>query len=348
MLPFAHVDHTHPDAIIALCAAPDGPALAERLWGRRAIWVPYERPGFSLGKKIALAVRERPEATCVLMAKHGLVTWGGTAERATRSTLDTIGRAAEALAETADRRRVFSVASANGSAPTPDPLHLLPALRGAISRRQHMVLKLDGSAGGARLRQPPRRGLASPAGGRPRSPGPYQAMATGSPFSRRRQRRGHRFEDRYRAYVQRHGGSEVEMRNPAPRVILAAGRRHRDHRPDAAQAGVAAALYQRAIAVLSTTAGLGGFSPLTEAETFGVEYWPMELYKLKLLPPPRELAGRVALVTGAASGIGRAIAYRLAKAGAHVVVADLNADGAREVAVDIVKAHGERRGSASR
>jgi rhamnose utilization protein RhaD (predicted bifunctional aldolase and dehydrogenase) len=93
MLPFEHIDHTHPDAIIALCAAPDGPQLAERVWNGRAVWIDYERPGFALGKKIALLLRERPDATCVLMAKHGLVTWGAQAEECYASTIDTIGRA---------------------------------------------------------------------------------------------------------------------------------------------------------------------------------------------------------------------------------------------------------------
>src|SRR5260370_42059614 len=116
--------------------------------------------------------------------------------------------------------------------------------------------------------------------------------------------------------------------------------------PDADQGGGGAALYARAVAVLSTAAGLGGFAPLSEAETFGVEYWPMELYKLSLQPPPRELDGRVALVTGAASGIGRAIAQRLAQAGAHVVVADRNEPGALEVAAALNATHGERRGLA--
>src|SRR5206468_4256629 len=112
---------------------------------------------------------------------------------------------------------------------------------------------------------------------------------------------------------------------------------------DAARAKIASALYERAIAVLTTTATLGGFEPLSEAETFGVEYWPMELYKLSLQPPPRELAGRVALVTGGASGIGRAIAVRLAEAGAHVVIADRNLVGAQEVAADVVHDHGDGR-----
>jgi NAD(P)-dependent dehydrogenase (short-subunit alcohol dehydrogenase family) len=111
--------------------------------------------------------------------------------------------------------------------------------------------------------------------------------------------------------------------------------------PDAMQAGVASALYERAVAVLTTTVGLGGFAPLTESETFGVEYWPMELYKLGLMPPPKELAGQVAVVTGGASGIGRAVAQRLAEAGAHVVIADRHGDGAAEVAGELVNAHGQ-------
>jgi rhamnulose-1-phosphate aldolase/alcohol dehydrogenase len=151
------------------------------------------------------------------------------------------------------------------------------------------------------------------------------------------------FEQRYQAYFARNAGDGVTLRDPAPRVLLVPGVGVVTTGADAMQAGVAAALYERAIAVLSTTAGLGGFDPLNESETFGVEYWPMELYKLGLMPPPKELAGQVALVTGGASGIGRAIALRLAEAGAHVIVADRNAAGAQDVADGLVKTYGEGR-----
>jgi rhamnulose-1-phosphate aldolase/alcohol dehydrogenase len=354
MLPFAHIDHTHPDAIIALCAAPEGPALAERLWGLRAIWMPYERPGFSLGKKIALAVRERPDATCVLMAKHGLVTWGETAEACFLATLETIGRAATALAEAADQRRVFgpagtTAAGTNGNAgaepANTDLLRLLPALRGAVSRRQSMVLRLDASDEARRfasrgdVAELASRGPACPDHLVHTKPWPLVLDRDADIDQPVRQ-----FEEAYAKYVARNGATASDMRDPAPRIILIPNVGIVSTGPDALQAGVASALYQRAIAVLSTTAGFGGFDPLTEQETFGVEYWPMELYKLKLLPARKELAGRVALVTGGASGIGRAVAHRLADAGAHVVVADLNADGAREVADDLVKQHGDLRG----
>jgi rhamnulose-1-phosphate aldolase/alcohol dehydrogenase len=357
MLPFDQVDHTHPDAIIALCAVPEGPDLARRLWGETAIWVDYERPGFSLGKKIALAVRERPDAACVLMAKHGLVTWGGTHEECYARTIETIGRAAQALAEHADRRRVFA---------TPDGMPLvgrevlvgaLPALRGAVSQRQPMVLRLDTSdRARAFATRPDVADLASAGPACPdhlvhTKPWPLVIPAAAAQGGVEALGQAFRhgvatFEERYAAYFGQHAGDGVAMRDPAPRVVLVPGAGVITTGPDGMQASVAAALYERAIAVLSTTAGLGGFAPLTPSETFDVEYWPMELYKLGLLPPPKELAGRVALVTGAASGIGRAVAQRLAEVGAHVVVADRNESGAQEVAAALTRSYGERRGLA--
>jgi rhamnulose-1-phosphate aldolase/alcohol dehydrogenase len=350
MLPFEHIDHTHPDAIIALCAVPSGAELAERLWGGRAVWVDYERPGFSLGKKIALAVRSRPDTSCVLMAKHGLVTWGASAEECYANTIETIACAVEALAERADTRRVFSVGERVALVDRSTLIAALPALRGAVSGRQPMVLRVDTSdKARAFVNRPDVAELASAGPACPdhlvhTKPFPLVLPSDAAGNLPQAFHEGvAEFEQRYAAYVARHAADGVSMRDPAPRVVLVPGVGVITTGADAAQAGVAAALYERAIAVLSTTAGLGGFAPLTEAETFGVEYWPMELYKLSLLPPPKELAGQVALVTGGASGIGRAAAQRLADAGAHVVIADRNAAGASELAESLVNEYGERR-----
>jgi rhamnulose-1-phosphate aldolase/alcohol dehydrogenase len=375
MLPFEQVDHTHPDAIIALCAVPTGRELANRLWGNRAIWVPWERPGFGLGKKIALEVRASPDAACVLMAKHGLVTWGDSAEACYAATIRTIQQAAEALAERADRRRIFAVGAE--SAPVEVPLGdapvegavaagqarqslvaALPALRGAVSRRQPMVLRLNASsAARAFASRPDVAELASAGPACPdhlvhTKPWPLviqpAAVAGGSAALAEAFRCGvEEFETRYVEYVRSHAAAQPEkLLDPAPRVVLVPGVGVITTGRDATQAEVAGALYARAIQVLVTTAGLGGFAPLTSTETFEVEYWPMELHKLSLAPRPRELAGRVALVTGGASGIGRAIAVRLAEAGAHVVVGDRNESGASEVSDALVQAHGEGRGMA--
>lgn len=349
MLPFDHVDHTHPDAIIALCAVRNGRDLAQRLWGGHAIWIDYERPGFSLGKKIAMAVRQRPDATCVLMAKHGLVTWGETAEECYANTIGAIGCAAEALAQDADQRRVFSVTAAASGLDRRDVFSALPALRGAVSKRRPMVLRVDTSDNARCFANRP--DVAELAGAGPACPDhlvhtkPWPlviAAPNASLVDAFREGVTH-FEARYADYFSRHASAGVSMRDPAPRVILVPGFGVVTTGADAMQAGIASALYERAIAVLSTTASLGGFAPLTEADTFGVEYWPMELYKLSLLPAPQELAGQIALVTGGASGIGRATAQRLAEAGAHVVMADRNAQGAAEVANALVSAHGEGR-----
>ena len=348
MLPFAHIDHTHPDAIIALCAIPSGPELAQRLWGERALWVPYQRPGFGLGKLLAVALRQRPELTCVLLAKHGLVTWGDSAEQCYASTIATIGQAVEALAERTDERRVFASVASTGT-PAADVVALLPALRGSVSQRHHAVLHVDSSEAArafscrSDLDELATLGPACPDHLVHTKPWPLVLPAGATPGAIRE--RVEDYERRYAAYVERYG-SRGQMLDPAPRVVLAPGVGVITTGPDASRAQVAAQLYERAMAVLSVTAGLGGFDALSEAEAFGIEYWPMELYKLSLQPPPRELAGRVALVTGGASGIGRAIVERLAEAGAHVVVADRNMDGAQEVARELTRTYGPARGLA--
>jgi len=344
MLDAAHIDHTHPDAIIALCGIPSGPELAKRLWADRFIWVPYERPGFGLGKKIAAAIRDRPGASLVLMAKHGLVTWGDTAEECYRSTIATIAAAAEALSERADRRTTIAIGATRKLAPE-QLAAALPALRGAISANRPMVLQLDSGAPAVAFASRP--DLATVAGAGPACPDhlihtkPWPLVV--SEASADAFRTGvAAFREQYAAYHARCGGGE-QLHDPSPRIVLVPGVGVITTGPDAGAASVARALYERAIAVLSGTDRLGGFSPLTEAEMHAIEYWPLELAKLARAEKPSELAGQVALVTGAASGIGRAIARRLGEAGAHVVIADRNLDGAREVADEIEHRNGAGR-----
>jgi rhamnulose-1-phosphate aldolase/alcohol dehydrogenase len=352
MVEAAHIDHTHPDAIIALCAIPDGRSLARRLWGRGAIWIDFERPGFGLGKKIARAIRERPEATCVLLAKHGLITWGDSSEACYRATIRTIDRAAEVIAEAADRRRIFAVPADPPVAPEIVSA-ALPALRGAVSARRSTILRLDSSETARAFASRPdiaklsRLGPACPDHLVHTKPWPLviDAAATGHAETLSEAFRAGvaGFEDRYLSYFARHAGQGQSPRDPAPRIVLVPNLGVIATGADAAGAAVSGQLYERAIAVLGATDALGGFDPLTEAESFGIETWPLELYKLTQKPDAGELAGRVAIVTGAASGIGRAIAGRLAAAGAHVVIADRNAEGSAAVASELTARFGPDR-----
>ena len=352
MIDATHIDHTHPDAIIALCAIPDGRSMARRLWGDRAIWLDFERPGFTLGKKIARAVRERPEAVCVLLAKHGLITWGDSGEACYRATILAIARAAEAIAEGADRRRIFAAAAVVPLA-REVAIAALPALRGAVSARRPTILRLDTSetarafAGRPDVAELSRLGPACPDHLVHTKPWPLviEADATRSAESLAEAFRAGvaGFESRYLSYFARHAAAGQSPRDPAPRIVLVPGLGVITTGADAVGAAVSGSLYERAIAVLGATDALGGFEPLTEEESFAVETWPLELYKLSRQPDPGELAGRVAVITGAASGIGRAIAGRLAAAGAHVVIADRNVEGATAVASQLTGRFGTDR-----
>ena len=358
MLDFTDIDHTHPDAIITLCAAPEGRDLARRVWGERAIWIPYERPGFALGKRIASAVKERPGTVCVLLAKHGLVTWGADSEAAYKATIQTIGQAAVALAERAGRRRSFALGAPAGARLEP-VMAALPALRGAVSARRPMVLHLDADGHSRSFASRPDVAALAQVG--PACPDhlvhtkpwpmviPAAAVRAGTDSLAAAFRDGvAAYEERYRGYWTRNASSTDPEHDPAPRIVLIPDVGIVATGPDSTGASLAAALYQRAIAVLSVADLLGGFDPLTEAETYAIEYWPLELYKLSRVPRSGALAGRVAIVTGAASGIGRAVARRLAACGAHVVIGDRNAEGADQVAAEIVAAHGPGRGHAVR
>lgn len=346
-----HVDHTHADAVIALCAMPDGEDLARRLWGEAALWVPYERPGYALGRRIGLAVNERSDVHLVLLAKHGLVTWGETPEECYRATIGAISRAAVALAERVDRRRVYPAAAVlSGPQRREALIAALPALRGALGATRPVIVHADTSDAAAAFAA--RADIDAVAALGPACPDhlmftrPWPLVVRSEPGSaalRAAFRDGvSAYRERYLEYLRRHGETDPTT-DTWPKVILVPGAGILAAGADTRAARVTAALYERARAVLSTAIALGGFSPLTEAEAFAIEYWPLERYKLSLAPRAGELAGHVALVTGAASGIGRAVAERFAEVGAHVAVADINASGAREVAESLASRHGAGR-----
>jgi rhamnulose-1-phosphate aldolase/alcohol dehydrogenase len=356
-----HVDHTHPDAVIALTSSPNGRSLADEAFGDEAVWLDYQRPGFDMSKRIAELLDAHPSARAVLLERHGLVTWGSTSEEAYRSTIEFVTRAAEAV-DTAGAGRFGLGGRASAELGESECLALLaqtlPALRGSLlADAEGVVLEVDRSPAAVAFASSARASEVSQVG----APCPDHLIntkhrplvvafdpATDGPADLGAAlRRGlDEYGAWYREYYAMHVDDETRqfpMDPVGPRVILIPGVGIVTSGRDAGKARTTRDLYHRAIAVEDAADALGGFRSLSEAEAFAIEYWPLERYKLAQAPPPRELSGRIAVVTGGASGIGRATARVLASRGAHVVVSDLNGEGARDVVEELVATHGTRR-----
>ncbi|HML21896.1 MAG TPA: bifunctional aldolase/short-chain dehydrogenase [Aggregatilinea sp.] len=356
-VPHKHVDHTHPDAVISLACAPDGEAVARDLWGDRMAWVPYIRPGFTLSKWIGGKVRDNPNIECVVMGKHGLVTWGEESKSTYDHTIAVIQEAEDYIKDKANGKRVFGavkVAPLDAEQRREIAIQIMPVIRGAVSDRRSAILAFDDDpkvldyVSYERTPEVSQVGAACPDHLVHVKPRPLfvqwdpsegvDALIASLPDQIEQYKQG------YAEYFEANKSDGDVVNDPSPRVILVPGVGMINTGSDAQNADVSRQLYHRAVDVIAGSEAVGGFNSLTPSEAFAIEYWPLELYKLRLKPPPRELAGKVVLITGAASGIGRATALRLAKEDAHVIITDINAEAGRQVADEISKRHGHKRG----
>jgi rhamnulose-1-phosphate aldolase/alcohol dehydrogenase len=356
-IPAAHTDHTHPDAVIALACSPNGKQWMREIYGDRAAWVDYIRPGFTLSKQIATAVRDNPDIECVVMGKHGLVTWGDEQKACYDHTIAIIQQAEDFIADKASGKRVFGAPKAvdmDAAARREIAERIMPILRGAAGTPRS-ILHFDDApdvlefVNAERARELSQIGAACPDHLVHTKRTPMFVEWDGSNAHGLITNLRHEMSEyvaAYKNYFEANKTDGDKMFNPVPRVVLIPGVGMITTGKDAQLAQVSADLYHRAINVMRGSTALDGFNSLSAAEAYAIEYWPLELYKLAQRPPDRELAGRVAFITGAASGIGRATAYRLAQEGAHVVIADLNLEGAQTVADDITKRFGHKRGFA--
>jgi rhamnulose-1-phosphate aldolase/alcohol dehydrogenase len=347
-VPYAHVDHTHPDSIGAIVGTVDGEQLAQECFGADAVWIPYIRPGFALSKLVADAVAAHPEAKIVLLAKHGLVTWGDTAEESYAATLSAINRAAAFVAErTADKVPFGGAGTQPLEEAERDELlaAILPALRGAVSMDGPRILQVDASpevlefACGAESAVLSQIGAACPdhlvhTRRRPVWIDFDPATEDAATLTSRIGERVMAWHAAEREYFEAHESGD-RLSDPAPRVVIVQGVGMVSIGRTLKAARVSRDLYHRAINVVRAASMLGGFVSLTDAESFAVEYWPLELYKLSLAPAPRELQGAIALITGAAGGIGSAVARAIVAEGGCVVVTDLDLEGAQAVAGEL-------------
>jgi rhamnulose-1-phosphate aldolase/alcohol dehydrogenase len=358
-LPFLHVDHTHPDAIISLCCTEGGQELAREIYGDRFVWVPYVRPGFTLSKMIAEGAKNNSQAELVLMEKHGLVTWGNTSEESYYKTIAIINEAQtyiEARARTQDRP-VFGGAKYSSLAPAERQeilTQILPIIRGAVSQEQRMIVTYDdaddvltfvNSHDAPHISQ---IGAACPDHLVHTKRVPlyvdWEPQANDVEQLSAKLRAGiTAFQENYRGYFERNKNDGDKIGNAAPRVILIPGIGMVNTGRSWSLAQVSNALYHRAISVMRGSTTLGTFTSLNEKESYDIEYWPLELYKLSLLPPEAEFSRQIGLITGGAGGIGRATCHHFLAEGMHVVVADINLEGAQQLVQTLNQTYGEGR-----
>lgn len=356
-LPFKHVDHTHPDAIISLCCADNGKQIAEEIYGNRFVWVPYIRPGFTLSKMIAEGVKNNPNAELVLMEKHGLVVWGDTAKESYEKTIAIINEAESYINRKVETNQVFGSAKyeALSNADAEEILAaIMPVIRGAVSEEKKMLLTYDrgedvlefvNSYDAKSLSQV---GAACPDHLVHTKMVPlyveWDPSTKDIALLKEEVKKGiAAFKQAYIAYFDRNKNEGDQIFETAPRVILIPGIGMINTGKNVAMSKVSGALYHRAIAVMKGATALGEFVSLNENESFNVEYWPLELYKLSLAPKEAEFSRKVAFVTGGAGGIGSETCRLLASEGAHVVLADLNLEGAEKIAAEINELYGEER-----
>lgn len=356
-LPFPHVDHTHPDAIISICCADNGKEIAQEIFEDRFVWVPYVRPGFTLSKMIAEGVLSNPNAELVLMEKHGLVTWGDTSEACYAQTIRIIKMAEAYIEAKIDKDELFGGAK---HAPLPVDVRraiaakVMPAIRGAVSDKKKMILTFDDEDDvmefvcGTDSSELSQIGAACPDHLVHTKVNPlfidWTPDAEDSEGLKDELIRGiAEYKEGYKAYFERNKNEGDVMFEPAPRVILIPGLGMINTGKSQAMSKVSGALYHRAIAVMRGATSLGNFVSLSENESYNVEYWPLELYKLSLAPVEAEFSRHVAFITGGAGGIGSETARRLAEEGAHVVLADLNLEGAQKVTAEVDAIFGEGR-----
>lgn len=357
-LPGKFVDHTHADAVLAVVDQPDAARRVSEVWGDRAAFLPYVMPGFVLAQRIVALGLDESSPSLLVLEKHGIFSWGPTARESYQRMIAAVAEAEAYVEARARRRSVASVPAQPTANPRSAQLALAPSLRGALARR----------AGGARMaldfRTNPTiasflaseaaplvaaRGCMTPDHGIRTKPFPAwldlpdAAALSVEELGQRVERGLDRFARQYEGYFEAHrarSASPLTRLDSLPRIVAVPGVGIVGLGKTAAQAAIAADLYEHTVDVMTQAEALGSYQPASPEDLFDVEYWSLEQAKLGAKRSDGALAGQIALVTGAASGIGRESAAHFLELGAHVVMVDRDAEALGAAGAELISKHG--------